>query len=204
MATQRFDALLLPGGHAKGMRVYLESEVLQRYVADWFDGSIDGSIDDGSDGEHRPVAAVCHGVLLAARSISQRSGKSVLYGRKVTSLPWSFEKPVWKLTRVTRYWDPNYYRTYLENPGEPEGYWSVELEVKRHLQRLEDFINVPRDDPHYWRRGLGLVRDRLNDERAAWVVRDGALITARWPGDVHTFARQFVEMLRERYGGRNP
>src|ERR1700757_815594 len=33
-----FDALLLPGGHrARGMRDYLESEMLQRSVVDFFD-----------------------------------------------------------------------------------------------------------------------------------------------------------------------
>src|ERR1700724_164827 len=43
-----FDALLLPGGHrARGMRDFLESEVLQRHVADFFDAE-------------KPVAAICH------------------------------------------------------------------------------------------------------------------------------------------------
>src|SRR6202045_1730546 len=55
-----FDGLLLPGGHrARGMRDFLESDILQRLVADFFD-------------EQKPVAAICHGVLLAARSISKR------------------------------------------------------------------------------------------------------------------------------------
>ena len=50
-----FDALLLPGGHAKGMRPYLESAVLQAHVASFFEVA-------------KPVGAICHGVLLAARS----------------------------------------------------------------------------------------------------------------------------------------
>ena len=32
-AARRFDALLLPGGHAPGMREYLESAALQSAVA---------------------------------------------------------------------------------------------------------------------------------------------------------------------------
>src|SRR5713226_1033093 len=57
-----FDALLLPGGHrARGMRDYLESEILQNHVASFFD-------------EQKPAAAICHAVLLAARSISTRTG----------------------------------------------------------------------------------------------------------------------------------
>ncbi len=38
----------------------------------------------------------------------------------------------------------------------------------------------------------------MSDERPAFVVRDGNYLSARWPGDVHTFARRFAEML----GGR--
>src|ERR1700733_4980901 len=64
------DALLLPGGHAKGMRPYLESTLLQRIVSDFF-------------ARGRPVGAICHGVVLAARSVAA-SGKSALHGRKTT------------------------------------------------------------------------------------------------------------------------
>jgi hypothetical protein len=28
-------------------------------------------------------------------------------------------------------------------------------------------------------------------------VRDGAYVSARWPGDAHTFARTFAEVLAE-------
>jgi hypothetical protein len=30
------------------------------------------------------------------------------------------------------------------------------------------------------------------------VVRDGNYISARWPGDVHTFAKTFIAVLAER------
>jgi hypothetical protein len=29
-------------------------------------------------------------------------------------------------------------------------------------------------------------------------VRDGNYVSARWPGDVHTFAKTFVDVLAER------
>jgi hypothetical protein len=45
-----------------------------------------------------------------------------------------------------------------------------------------------------------MLRDRIDDARPAWVVRDGNYISARWPGDVHTWARQFVDMLNELKG----
>jgi hypothetical protein len=35
----------------------------------------------------------------------------------------------------------------------------------------------------------------MEDERPAFVVEDGSYISARWPGDIHTFARRFSSML---------
>ena len=181
----RFDALLLPGGHAKGMRPYLEDARLQAVVADFFD-------------QDKPVAAVCHGVLLAARSQSPRTGKSVLHGRKTTALTWKLEKSASDLSRfLVRFWDPGYYRTYEETKGDTPGYWSVEQEVKRALAAPEDFVDVAPHAPDQFRKTSGLLRDTLNDERPAWVVRDGRYLSARWPGDVHTFARRFAAMLSE-------
>jgi len=185
LRVEAFDALLLPGGHARAMRPYLESERLQGFVADFFDSG-------------KPVAAVCHGVLLAARSISKTTGKSVLYGRKTTALTWALEKSAWSLTRYfARFWDPNYYRTYIEAPGQPAGYMGVQQEVTRALARPEDFLDVPADDAHYFARTSGLLRDSMANDKPAWVVRDGNYVSARWPGDVHSFARTFDEVLRE-------
>ena len=41
----------------------------------------------------------------------------------------------------------------------------------------------------------GLVRDRLHNPAAAWVARDSNYRSARWQGDVHSFAQQFAQML---------
>jgi putative intracellular protease/amidase len=178
-----FDALLLPGGHrARGMRAYLESDVLQRYVADFFDAG-------------KPVAAICHGVLLAARSISKRTGRSVLNGYQTTALTWAFENNAWSLARVLRFWDPDYYRTYPEQNGQPKGFMSVQQEVTRALARPEDFRDVPRDDPDYRRKTSGLERDSDGNTAPAFVVRDRNYVSARWPGDAHTFAMTFAGML---------
>jgi len=179
-----FDALLLPGGHrARGMRDYLESEILQGHVAGFFD-------------DKKPVAAICHGVLLAARSISKRTGRPVLRGYQTTALTWAFENSAWSVARFTRFWDRDYYRTYLEQAGQPRGYMSVQQEVTRALARPEDFRDVPGDDPHYRRKTSGLVRDTRDDETAAFVVRDRNYVSARWPGDVHSFAKTFAGMLK--------
>jgi putative intracellular protease/amidase len=179
-----FDALLLPGGHrARGMRDYLESETLQSHVAGFFDAD-------------KPVAAICHGVLLAARSISKRTGRPVLNGYQTTALTWALENSAWSLARVLRFWDPNYYRTYLEQNGQPKGFMSVQQEVTRALARPEDFREVPRDDPDYRRKTSGLERDSIDNAAPAFVIRDRNYVSARWPGDAYTFAKTFAGMLK--------
>jgi putative intracellular protease/amidase len=179
------DGVLLPGGHrARGMRRYLESPALFAMVVDAFNREM-------------PVAAVCHGVLLAARSIDLGTGHSVLYGRRTTALTWSLERRAWRVARLTRFWDPDYYRTYREEPGQPTGFMSVQQEVSRALARADDFCDV---DPHGADAGLklsGRARDSPDDERPAFVVQDGTYLSARWPGDVHTFAKRFATMLSQ-------
>ena len=178
------DALLLPGGHrARGMRSYIDSGVLQRLVVDAF---ARGMI----------VAAICHGVLLAARSVDPSTGSSVLYGRKTTALTWALERTAWKLTRITRFWDPDYYRTYPEQPGQPGGYMSVQSEVTRALKDPADFCDVTRVTPHRWLKSSGMVRDTPTDSRPAFVVDDGNYVSARWPGDTHTFATALSDKLK--------
>jgi putative intracellular protease/amidase len=180
-----FDGLLLPGGHrARGMREYLESEILQRLVAEFFAADL-------------PVAAICHGVVLAARSRTA-DGRSVLYGRRTTALTWSFERKAEMVGRVVRFWDPAYYRTYQDAPGQPHGYMSVQQEVTRALAKPQDFLDVPPDAPDYRQKTDGLTRDTFDDERPAFVVRDGNYVSARWPGDVYTFAKTFAAVLAER------
>jgi putative intracellular protease/amidase len=170
------DALLLPGGHrARGMRSFIDSDVLHRLVVDAF-------------GRQLIVAAICHGVLLAARSVDPATGHSVLYGRRTTALTWVLERTAWRITRITRFWDPNYYRTYAEEPGQPAGYMSVQSEVTRALKDPTDFCDVVRGSPHWRLKTSGIARDTATNSRPAFVVDDGTYVSARWPGDTHTFA----------------
>lgn len=178
------DALLLPGGHrARGMRSYIDSDILQRLVVDAFARNLF-------------VAAICHGVLLAARSVDPGTGRSVLYGRKTTALTWAMEGLAWRLTRITRFWDPDYYRTYSEEPGQAKGYMSVQSEVTRKLEEPTDFRDVERGSPHARLKSSGMARDTATDSRPAFVVDDGNYISARWPGDTHTFASAVSQKLK--------
>lgn len=177
------DALLLPGGHrARGMRGYIDSDILHRLVAEAF-------------AREAVVAAICHGVLLAARSVDPQTRRSVLYGRKTTALTWTMERLAWRLTRSTRFWDRDYYRTYTEEPGQPGGYMSVQSEVTRALADPTDFRDVARGSPHWRRKTSGMARDTATDSRPAFVVDDGGYVSARWPGDTHTFATVLAQKL---------
>ena len=192
IAQDRYAALLLPGGHAPGMCPYLESALLQGVVADAFARAL-------------PIGAICHGVLLAARSIAPGTGRSVLHGRRTTALTWALERAAWHTTRrIGRWWNPGYYRTYGESPGEPEGYWSVQAEVTRALPRPDDFLDVPANAKHRFRKTSGLFRDSATDTRPAFVVRDGNYLSARWPGDVHTFARAFALLCADAVRKKGP
>ena len=181
-----YDALVLPGGHrARGMRPYLESPEVQQMAVDAFRAG-------------KPVGAICHGVLVAARAVDPVTERSVLYGRRTTALTWALEQKAWGVARYSRFWDRNYYRTYVEEPGQRWGFMSVQQEVTRALADPADFVDVEKGTPDRRRKTNGRTRDTLADPRPAWVVRDGSYVSARWPGDAHTFAHTLAEVLSGR------
>jgi putative intracellular protease/amidase len=192
LCVDQFDGLLLPGGHrARGMRAYLESQQLQHLVGQFFASG-------------KPVAAVCHGVVLAARSHLPGTSRSVLWGRKTTALPWGMERSAWLVTRViSRISDPNYYRTYREAKHEPPGLRSVQAEVTAALAQPSDFIEVTGGVWHWLAKSSGLFRDTSSRKWPAHVVQDGNYLSARWPGDVHTFALRFAQMLKDAQRGES-
>jgi len=190
LSIEKYDGLLLPGGHAQDVKPYLEDKTLQLFVAAFFE---DKSFNDN---QHKPIAAVCHGVLVAARSRSSSTKKSVLYGKKTTALTWALENSAWSLTKYfARFWDKNYYRTYMESNNEPKGFWSVEQEIKRLLENEYDFLDVPKSERNYVIKTSGVFRDSTNNAKPAWVVQDGNYLSARWPGDIHTMTLKFIKQF---------
>jgi len=158
-----FDALLLPGGHDKRVRDFLESTVLQEAIAEFFTSG-------------KPVAAICHGVVAAARSKDPKTGRSVLHGYRTTSLLKSQEMLAFNMTRL---WLKDYYLTY---PG-----LTVEDEVKATLADYSQFEHGP----------TPLGRDMPSKLSRGFFVRDRNYLSARWPGDVYSFALEFERMLAE-------
>jgi putative intracellular protease/amidase len=157
-----YDGLLLPGGHAKGMRQYLGSTELQSKVAQFWE-------------LRRPVGAICHGVLVLARTKSPETGLSVLADMRTTCLPKYLERTAYLSTAWRR---GRYYRTYPEY---------VEDEVRTALA----------DPRRQFERGPRVLarRGTAFDDSPAFVVQDGRYISARWPGDAYAFGRRFVDLL---------
>lgn len=86
MRFMDYEGLLLPGGHAKGVRQYLESEEIRRQVIEFFPHTVEG----GS----KVCASICHGPIVLARAVDPSTGKSVLHDRKTTALPHYLEQCV--------------------------------------------------------------------------------------------------------------
>ncbi len=159
-----FDGIHLTGGHDKGVIEYLESKILQNKIVGFFN-------------RKKTVGAVCHGVLLAARSMDNKTGKSVLYDYKTTSLLKKQELLAYYLTKL---WLKDYYLTYPET--------TVEDEVKKYLASPSRFIQGP----------IPFFRDSIDNQRYGFYVQDNNYISARWPGDIHAFSLALLKNLRQK------
>ena len=164
LKESNFDAILLPGGHDKGVKEYLESKVLQQLVVDFFS-------------VQKPVAAICHGVVLVSRSIDPDTKKSVINNYKTTSLLKSQELLAYNLTKI---WLKDYYLTY---PG-----ITVEDETMAVLSDKGNFIKGPKP----------LFRDDIKHLARGFTIKDRNYLSARWPGDVYNFSLEFIKLISER------
>jgi len=152
ISLEAHDLLILPGGHAPGMRQYLEDADLQAAVAAFLAAD-------------RPLGSICHGAVVLARS-KAADGSPAIAGRTITGLPKSMEVGAWLLTCT---YMGSYFRTYPE--------W-VQDEVRAALGdgRFETGPLIPAYGNPF-------------------TVRDGNLVTARWPGDAQAFAEALLELL---------
>ncbi|MCA9680676.1 MAG: DJ-1/PfpI family protein [Myxococcales bacterium] len=158
-----FDGMILTGGHAPRMKSYLESEIVQRFVVAHMRAG-------------KPVGAICHGVLVPARSIDPETGRSVLYGRKTTCLTRFQELTAWSMTGL---WLGCYYRTYPK---------TVQDEVTEALASPADFQAGP----------FSMRREGPQRPEFGFTVRDGNYLSGRYYVDAYRFAREYVAMLAER------
>jgi len=156
-----YDGVFLPGGHDKGVKEYLENILLQNIIPDFFY-------------HKKKIGAICHGVILLARSKNKETNQSVIYNYRTTSLLKIQELLAYNLTRL---WLKDYYLTY---PGV-----TVEDEVKSILKNPSNFIhgNIP------------LFRDSENNHKPGFVVKDKNYLSARWPGDVYKFSSEYLKLI---------
>ena len=182
--SRRGGRPLLPGGHrARGMRSYLESPTLFEVVADAFSREI-------------PVAPVCHGVLLTAARTSDPN-RPLRTPRPPHHRPHLVPRAAGVADCPSHpFLGPRLLPDLPRTTGPAPG---VHVRAAgghpRSLARAEDFCDVDPSAADAATKRSGRVRDNPHDDRPAFVVRDGNYLSARWPGDVHTFAKAFAEML---------
>jgi putative intracellular protease/amidase len=165
ITPENYDGLLLAGGHAKGMRQYLGSSQLQAKVGAFW------ALD-------RPVGAICHGVLVLARTVDPQTRRSVIAAKRTTCLPKYMEQLAFFSTAWRR---GRYYRTYPAY--------------------VEDEVRAALDQPStQFERGPRVVsrRDTAADDSPAFLVEDGRYLSARWPGDAYAFGKRFTELVVSR------
>lgn len=134
LRAEDYDALVLPGGHAPGMKSYLEASAVHAVAAQMMR-------------EDKPVGAICHGTVALARSLDPATGRSVLAGRRTTGLTRAMELSAWLLTAL---WLGRYYRTYSQ---------TVQAEVAAAAGAFEAGPpSLTRDAPDALDRGF-VVRD---------------------------------------------
>lgn len=80
-----YDAVSLTGGHAPGMKQYLEDETLQKKMIEFFR-------------QDKAIGSICHGLLVLARAIDPQTGKSVLHDYRLTALTKDLEFSGYALT----------------------------------------------------------------------------------------------------------
>lgn len=156
-----YDGIFLPGGHDKGVKEYLESEILQNIIPLFFQ-------------YNKKIGAVCHGVVLLARSKDKKTNKSVIYDYKTTALLKKQELLAYNLTKL---WLKDYYLTYPE--------MTVEDEVKSALKNHSNFIHG----------NLPIFRDSENNLKPGFVVKDRNYLSARWPGDIYKFSNEYLKLI---------
>jgi hypothetical protein len=99
-SLESYNLVFLPGGHEKGVRQLIDSEIIHAQLAIYFPQTKKPS--------SKTVAAVCHGVMVLSETEGD-GGKSVIHECTTTALPGFFEKFAFWYSRA---WLGDYYKTY--------------------------------------------------------------------------------------------
>lgn len=174
-----YDGIWVTGGHAQGMKQLLDSQYLQNQISRFWELK-------------RPIAAVCHGVLLVARARDVKDpSKSVLSQRKTTSLVNYQELIAYLLT----FWSHgNLFRTYEETTEDEilqliYGCQNIQ-EAKEKNQILKRYD----EGPFAIAKEFGKIG---HIGRNGYIVEDQNYLSGRWPGDVEILAHKFGQNLQK-------
>jgi putative intracellular protease/amidase len=118
IVPEQYEAIIIPGGDALRMRQYLENTELQGKVLEFFQ-------------REKLVGAMCHGILVLARAMDALTGRSVLYGHKLTALPKSIDLFAYRADKM------------LVKHGYIMYSQCVEDEVRSCLEHHDDFVSGP-------------------------------------------------------------
>ncbi|KAJ8063759.1 hypothetical protein OCU04_007621 [Sclerotinia nivalis] len=123
-SLEPYDLVFLPGGHEKGVRQLIDSDVMHKHlVGYWKDVKKPGK---------KCVGAVCHGVMVLSETMMEgkdgEEKKSIIHDCDTTALPGMFEGMAYWSTRWAL---GDYYKTY------GAGSENVEASVRKRLDDPE-------------------------------------------------------------------
>ncbi|KAF5876575.1 uncharacterized protein Bfra_002980 [Botrytis fragariae] len=136
-----YDLVFLPGGHEKGVRQLIDSDVMHQHLISYWKGV------EKPGKKH--VGAVCHGVMVLSETLTAEN-KSIIHDCDTTALPGIFEGAAYWSTRWAL---GDYYKTY------GAGSENVETSVRKRL-----------DDPgKQWKHYAGLQPFVVEDEKYNYI-----------------------------------
>ena len=154
-----YDAVSLTGGHAPGMKQYLESEVLQGKMVDFFK-------------QGKVIGSICHGMLVLSRAIDPETGKSVLWDYEVTALNKVLEfsgyaLTFWLLGKRYRTYDCYVADEVRDVLKDPKNFKNGPLMVWPFIMQDRNLITSrwPLDAPLYAKRFVEMVGEKVDDNK---------------------------------------
>lgn len=185
-----YDLVFLPGGHDKGVRQLIDSDIVHQHLARYFPRTSRNG-DKGKDS--KVVAAICHGVqvlgftpdpssptpsfpLTDQNNIQQPSFKSIIHACTTTALPGFMESAIY---RITRLFLGDYYKTY-----------------GNCTPNVEDYVKAGLDDPSQFQAGPSLWSGKSGTPFVV-VDKNFRYLSGRYPPDAELLAMKAVEMLKE-------
>ncbi|RPA99599.1 hypothetical protein L873DRAFT_1827962 [Choiromyces venosus 120613-1] len=172
------NAVLLPGGHDKPIRQYLDSEPLHLLLREYWP-LVKRSRDAIMGNEpSRVIGAICHGVVALSNAThppasgsKELKGPSLLHDVETSTLPYWMEQAAWVASQA--WFLGGYYKTYGASR-------SCASDVSKVLNKKEQYKCGP-----------------LSQSPFAHVDPNYHYVSARFPGDAWLFAEKIMEEVQQ-------